>query len=59
MDRKAIMLKNPGDWSETEQLFMIEQTDNSLNPEDEKVEQPKQSPSWEPDPAEVVDAIDE
>lgn len=54
MDRKRIMEKNPADWSEEEQLFIIEQTDNSLKPDDEKVEQPEQSPDWQPDPNEVV-----
>lgn len=59
MDRKAIMLKNPADWTEEEQLAIIEQTDNSLKPEDESIEQPPQDPNWKPDPDEVVDSIDD
>lgn len=54
MDRQRIMLKNPADWTEEEQLFMVIQTDNSLKPEDENVDQPPQDPNWRPDPDEVV-----
>lgn len=58
MDRKAIMLKNPADWTEEEQLAIIEQTDNSLKPDDpNKVQQPKQDKNWKPNPNEVVAAI--
>lgn len=57
MDRKAIMLKNPADWTEEEQLAIIEQTDNSLTPADEEIEQPEQDPDWEPDPDEVVNEL--
>lgn len=59
MDRKAIMMKNPADWTEEEQLLIIDQTDNSLKPEDECLEQPEQDSTWKPDPDEVVDSIDE
>lgn len=57
MDRQRILLKNPGDWSEKEQLFMIEQTDNGLTPEDEGIEQPEQDPNWQPDPKDVVEKL--
>lgn len=58
MDRKAIMMKNPGEWSEEEQLVMIEQTDNSLSPQDQEIKQPPQDPDYAPDSDEVVDSIE-
>ncbi len=58
MDRTRILLKNPAEWTEEEQIFMIQQTDNSLKLDDEKLTQPPQDPNWQPDPDEVVESLD-
>lgn len=58
MDRSRILLKDPSDWTEEEQLFIIQQTDNSLKTEDEELEQPEQRADYKPDPDEVITSID-
>lgn len=58
MDRKAILLKNPADWTEAEQLSVIENTDNSLTDDDLDLDQPPQDPDWKPDPKVTVKSID-
>lgn len=57
MDRKKILEKNPADWTEEEQLLIIDSTDNSLKPDDEDIEQPEQDPDWQPDPDEVIESL--
>lgn len=57
MDIEQILLKNPAEWTEEEQIFMINQTDNSLKKEDKKIKQPEQTADWQPDPDEVIEKI--
>lgn len=57
MDKKEIMKKDPATWTEEEQIFILQNTDNSLKLEDEKLDQPEQDSDWQPDPDEVVDTI--
>lgn len=57
MDRETILKKDPADWTEEEQLFIIQDTDNSLKPKDLLIDQPEQSPNWQPDPSQVIEKL--